>query len=73
MGEIKKSNGLLGDLASLTDNVQKLFKGKTTIVIEVKEPEYNSLLVELTGSVVTNDQFKIEISGTDFIFLKDVL
>jgi hypothetical protein len=71
MEQIKKSDGFLNELANIADQVQKIFNGKTSLVIELKEPEYNSILVELTGSV-TNEQFKIEISGTDFIFLKDV-
>ena len=70
MEQIKKSDGFLNELASVADNVQKLFNGKTTVVVELKERDYNSILVELTGSV-NSDQFKIDISGTDFIFLRD--
>lgn len=72
MGTNNKSTGILNDLAEITDRIQNLLEGKTTVVFELKEGVYNSVLTELNGMVITNDQFKIDISGTDFIFLKDV-
>lgn len=67
-----KSTRILNELAEVTDKLQNLFEGKTTVVFELQEGVYNSVLTELNGMVITNNQFKIDISGTDFIFLKDV-
>ena len=67
-----KSARILNELAEVTDKLQNLFEGKTTVVFELQEGVYNSVLTELNGMVITNNQFKIDISGTDFIFLKDV-
>jgi hypothetical protein len=67
-----KSTRILNELAEVTDKLQNLFEGKITVVFELQEGVYNSVLTELNGMVITNNQFKIDISGTDFIFLKDV-
>lgn len=71
METVSKSPRILNDLAEITDRIQNLLDGKVSVVFELKEAVYNSVLSELNGMVITNNQFKIEISGTDFIFLKD--
>ena len=68
-----KGTRILNELAEITDKLQNLLEGKTTVVFELKEGVYNSVLTELNGMVITNDQFKIDISGTEFIFLKHEL
>lgn len=70
MEETHKGNGILIDLAEIADSIQKKVNFKTSIVFEMSEGEYNSTLNLLTGGVVAQDEFKIDISGTDFIFLR---
>lgn len=72
MAENQKSVELLTKLAMITDAVQNTIDGKATVVFEVKQQEYEKLYLQFESSLVEdNKQFKIDISGTDFIFLLD--
>lgn len=70
MGENQKSSvGNLESLAEIADNVQKLYKGRTTVVFELETEEYKktqSMFREIDSKF---NQFKIDISGTEFIFI----
>lgn len=72
MDENKGSIGFLSELALMADKIQVSLKAKTTVVFEVEESIFNSLFFEFNGSAPTTDQFRIDISGTNFIFLKDM-
>ncbi len=71
MEQISKGAGIITNLAEIADKAQKTLTGKATIIFELKESEFNSVVATLNGTISTDDRFKIEISGTEFIFLKD--
>jgi hypothetical protein len=72
MEENQKGPELLGRLALITEGAQEVIKGKVTIVFEVERQEffnYYSLFEQNMDA--SKKEFKVEISGTDFIFLLD--
>lgn len=69
MAENKKSNRFLIRLAEIADLTQKTFKGKTTVVFELETEEYQSAIDQIENVNWLSKEFKIDISGTDFIFL----
>jgi hypothetical protein len=70
MAENQKSdNGELGKLALIADGLQNLYKGKSTIIFELNSNEYNRMLESFQQIDKSLRQFKIDISGTDFIFM----
>jgi hypothetical protein len=72
MAENQKSVELLTKLAMITDAVQNTIEGKASVIFEVKQQEYEKLYLQFENSLTEdNKQFKIDISGTDFIFLLD--
>jgi hypothetical protein len=70
MAENKESSELLTKLALIAESSQKLFAGKASLVFELREQEYYQVVSEIEGNY-DNETFKIEISGTDFIFILD--
>ena len=68
MAENKENNGFLEKLALIADASQDLFTGRVTVIFELPNVEFrktqNELKKELSG-----EKFKIDISGTEFIFL----
>ena len=72
MEENQKSAELLSKLALLTEGAQEAIKGKVSIVFEVDRQEFFNLYSLFEKILDANKtQFKVEISGTDFIFLLD--
>jgi len=72
MAENQKNVELLNRLALLTEGAQELVKGKVSIVFELKKEEFNQYYLQFEDSIDENKtQFKVDISGTDFIFLLD--
>lgn len=69
MGEDKKGGRFLNRLAEIADLTQKTFKGKTSIVFELEQDEYQKAMDQIDNIDWLSEQFKIDISGTDFIFL----
>jgi hypothetical protein len=70
MAEDQKSdNGELGKLALIADGLQNLYKGKSTIIFELESVEYDRMLSSFDNIEKNLKQFKIDISGTDFIFI----
>ena len=67
----KREFGTVEKLALLADSMQKLFKGKSMIVFELKEPEYRSVMENFKDIDQSHKKFTIDISGTDFIFILD--
>lgn len=70
MAENQESSELLTKLALIPEGSQNLFEGKSTVVFELREQEYYRVISEIEGNY-DNETFKIEISGTDFIFILD--
>ena len=72
MAENKKSPEFLKKLAILTDELQNTFNAKGTLVLELKENDFRRVILEFEDVPDPNQkQFKIDISGMDFIFLLD--
>ena len=72
MAENKKSPEFLKKMAKFTDEVESIFNAKATLVLELKENDFRRVILEFEDVPDPNQkQFKIEISGTDFIFLLD--
>jgi hypothetical protein len=72
MEENQKSAELLSKLALITEGAQEVIKGKVTIVFEVERQEFFNYYSFFEKSMdATKKEFKVEISGTDFIFLLD--
>jgi len=68
----KKGSELLNKLALLTEGAQDITKGKVSIIFEVNKDEFFNLYSMFEQNLgVDKTQFKVEISGTDFIFLLD--
>ncbi len=75
MAENQKGDiGNLNRLALIADGLQNLYKGKSTVIFELKSDEYKKsqkMLENINsgGFEESHKQFKIEISGTDFIYM----
>ena len=69
MAEDKKGGRFLTRLAEIADLTQKTFKGKTTVVFELENNEYQLAMDQVENINWMSEEFKIDISGTDFIFL----
>ena len=61
--------GTIEKLALLADSMQKLFKGKSLVVFELKEREYRDVMENFKYIDQSHKKFTIDISGTDFIFI----
>ena len=62
--------GILEKLAILADSVQSLYKGNAYIVFELEKDEYTSTISHFREIDRHHDKFNIQISGTNFFFLK---
>jgi len=62
LGEIEK-------LALIADSVQSMFSGKGTIIFELPEGEYKSVINHFREVDRSHKQFSIDISGTEFHFI----
>lgn len=66
-------NGLMQNLAQISDELSKVFpSGKSVVVFSLNETDFNFTKVQINNFGDTT-QFKIDISGIEFIFLKDEL
>ncbi len=69
MAEDKNSfDGYLEKLALIADAVDALHQGKKAIVFELKKDELNQIK-DIVKSKDDGNQFKIDISGVEFIYL----
>lgn len=67
-------DGIIEKLALLSDAAESLFpNGKMVVVFELKENDFKKVQDNFRQVDKTNKQFKIDISGTEFIFLVDEL
>lgn len=66
--------GIIEKLALLSDAVDELFPdGRKVIVFELKTEEFKQVQQNFRQVDQTHKQFKIDISGIEFIFLLDEL
>lgn len=75
MGENQKSiDGIIEKLAMISDAVDELFpKGRKAVVLELKLDEFKKVQNNFKQVDHGYKQFKIDISGVEFIFLLDEL
>lgn len=75
MAENKESiDGIIEKLALITDASQNLFPdGKMVIVFELKLKDFKRVQNNFRQIDHGHKQFKIDISGTEFIFILDEL
>lgn len=70
MEQDNKSNiGVLEKLALIADGIQNLYKGKSTIIFELEDVEYYRMMDVVGETDREKQQFKIDISGMEFIYL----
>ena len=66
-------NGLMQKLAQISDDLSIVFpNGKSVVVFSLNETDFNNTKLQVDNFGNMN-QFKIDISGIEFIFLKDEL
>lgn len=61
--------GEINKLALIAESVQSIFKGKGTIIFELKDDEYNKIISHFREIDRHHKQFSIDISGTEFHFI----
>jgi len=70
----ESNNGLIERLAFLSEEVSKIFpQGKSVVVYSLKDQDFNFVKAQVNNFDNLTTQFKIDISGMEFIFLKDEL
>lgn len=70
MGENKNNiSQSLEKLALISESLQTLFKGTSTVVIELGKEEYSNILSHFREIDRHHKQFSIDISGTEFHFI----
>jgi hypothetical protein len=68
MAENQENNGFLEKLALIADASQNLFTGRVTVIFELSNVEFRKTQNELKKEM-SGEKFKVDISGTEFIFL----
>jgi hypothetical protein len=72
MAENKESfDGYLEKLALIADAVDELYEGKKGVVFQLNRNEFVKMRSILKGADEDKEQFKIDISGVEFIYLLD--
>jgi hypothetical protein len=72
MAENTEGNEFLTKLAMIADASQVLVKGKMTIVFQIENPDFSEIYMMVEEKPdYAKEEFKIEISGSDFIFMLD--
>jgi len=70
MAENQENVGILEKLALIADASQNLFTGRATVIFELPIGEFRKTQSQLQKEL-TGEKFKVDISGTEFIFLMD--
>jgi hypothetical protein len=75
LAETEENNiGLITKIALLADAVENVFpNGRGAVVFELKENDFETAKRELLVPNPNLEQFKVDMSGTEFIFLRDEL
>jgi hypothetical protein len=69
MDEDKKDFGVLTDLASVADILQKYYRGQGTVILELDRFDFDKAVRSFEKVDLRSNKFKIDISGTEFIYL----
>ena len=75
MAEVEKTDiGITQKLALICDGLEELFpKAKIAVVLEMKDNEFGAAKGIFGVEDLITKKFKIDISGTEIIFLSDEL
>ena len=66
-------NGIIHKLAEISESVGNIFpESKSVVVFSLNEKDFLFMKTQV-NDFSQNNQFKIDISGIEFIFLKDEL
>lgn len=72
MAKIKKDiDGILKDLAKISDISEGLFECKTSVIFDMELEEIKKLQTHFREIDKRHNAFKIDISGTEFIFISN--
>jgi hypothetical protein len=64
-------NRMMEKFALLADAMENIYpQGKGVVVFELNEDDFNLTQKEMLIPINVSSQFKVDISGTEFIFLK---
>jgi hypothetical protein len=64
-------NDLIYKLANVADELVKIYpKGKSVVVFSLADDDFKTTKLQV-NDFSNSEQFKIDISGTEFIFLMD--
>jgi hypothetical protein len=67
-------NGLLTQFAMISESLGEVFpNGKSVVVFSLNEEDFNFTKAQVNNFDRNSTQFKVDISGIEFIFLKDEL
>lgn len=70
MAKIKKDiNGILSELAKVAEITDQLFESKTSVVFDMDLATIKELQMNFREIDRGHNSFKIDISGTEFIFI----
>jgi hypothetical protein len=69
MDENQKNTGTLNVLADVADKLQSLYRGQITVIMELNQYDYDKAVRSFDNVDLRVDKFKIDISGTEFIYL----
>jgi hypothetical protein len=72
MAENKEGvNELIYKLANIADDLVKIYpQGRSVVVFSLSDDDFKNTKLQV-GDFSKTEQFKIDISGTEFIFLMD--
>lgn len=67
-------NGLIQQLANISDSLREVFPtGKSVVVFSLNNKDFDFSKVQVNNFNKDSSQFKVDISGIEFIFLRDEL
>jgi len=67
-------NGLLTKFAILSTSLSEIYpNGKSVVVFSLNKEDFEFTKAQVSNFDKNNTQFKVEISGIEFIFLRDEL
>jgi hypothetical protein len=70
MAETEKSfDGYLEKLALISQGIDELYSGRKTVIFELERDEFVRMRNILKGADESQDKFKVDISGIEFIYL----
>jgi hypothetical protein len=75
MGTNKESvNELVEKLALITDSLDNIYpESKKIIVLEMNQNDFNNAKFQFNNHNLVDRQFRVEISGVEFVFILDGL